>query len=129
MIAERQHELSNIINNDVIAINQSRLRNLIYQLQNQLQHQYENALMRLVHYLIVFLSICSTYFFDNCTSTSIYLSARQLLQRLHEHHLHYSSRYLRKTYAFARQIDAFSSLLFRRFRSQSARHELLRVFF
>ena len=121
--------------------------------------------------LIVFLFICSTYLFNNCTSQhlSIYLSicstshsssaiARAFFSlqsekdseiyafvsqidafsstsfkkvfRLHffiylldiasffsnrsSIHLHYSSRYLTKTHAFARQIDAFSSSSFRK---------------
>ena len=41
---------------------------------------------------------------------NIYLSARQILQQLHEYSAHYSSRYLTKTYAFVRQINAFSSI-------------------
>ena len=44
---------------------------------------------------------------------SIYLLGN-LLQKLHESHLHYSSRYLTKTYAFVRQIDAFSFASFKR---------------
>ena len=45
-----------------------------------------------------------------------YLPARHriLLQQLLEHHLHYSPRYLTKTYAFASQIDASSPAPFRR---------------
>ena len=39
-----------------------------------------------------------------------------LFQNLFEH-LHYSSKYLTKTYAFANQIDAFSSFSFRKFRN------------
>ena len=125
-------------------------------------------LRRLVHSLIVFLSICSTYLFNNCTShllfylldiafffsnctsisslqfekhSKIHAFASQInafssssfekvirfvrqhhliylfdnfLQQLFEHHLHYSSKYLTTIYTFTRQIDAFSSLLFRR---------------
>ena len=63
--------------------------------------------------LIVFLLICSTYLFDNCTSHHLSTYLLDILQQLFEHHLHYSSRYLTKTHAFARQIDAFSSFSFR----------------
>ena len=53
--------------------------------------------LRFVRQHLVY-SICSTISFENCTSI----------------HLHHNSKYLTKTYAFVRQIDALSSASFKR---------------
>ena len=95
----------------------------------------------IVHRLIVFLFICSTIFFNDCTSI-LHNSSRNSLKNILLHvkltrclrtshlftqflstlsarqfsaiaraYLHHNLRYLTKTYAFTRQIDAFSSLV------------------
>ena len=98
----------------MLLISQSKFRNLIYQLQNQLLHQYEYVLLLFVHRLIVFLFICSTYFFDNCTNQHIfiYLFVRQFFQRLHEYSIHYNSKKILKIHAIANQINVFFSSSF-----------------
>ena len=52
--------------------------------------------VRLYHFVYF---ICSTIFFRNCTSI----------------HLYHNSKYLTKTYAFVRQIDAFFFVSFKKF--------------
>ena len=100
--------MTSLINDVIESVNQDQ--NLIYQLQNQLLINTSSLRIVQFHWSSFYLSARHTssiivrvniYLFDN------------LLQQLHEH-LHYSSKYLTKTYAFARQIDAFSSVLFER---------------
>ena len=59
-----------------------------------------------------FFIICSTYFFDNCTSQNIYLIVRQLFQRLHEYYTHYNSRKILKYTRLQTKLTCFFSISF-----------------
>ena len=87
--SKRQHELNDIINQRCYRISQSR-------------SESDLSIAKLTATLVRFHSEIVRHWLDN------------LLQNLHEH-LYSSSKYLTKTYAFVRQIDALSSVSFRRF--------------
>ena len=104
------HHQSTMLSNQSIKI---RIWFII--LQNLLLHQYEHALLLFVQWLIVFLSICSLYLFDNCTSqhfnifVSIYSTTFSTIARVF-----YSLQFEKDSeiHALTNQIDVFFSSSF-----------------
>ena len=94
MIEKKQHELNDT--SETVLSNQSiRSQYLIHHIAKSIVISINTILFnKSYNFIDRFFIICSTYFFDNCTSQhlSIYLFARQFFQRLHEHFTHYNSK-------------------------------------
>ena len=84
--------MTSSLNDAIESVNQDQ--NLTYHIAKSTVHQYELIANRTISLIVFLFEFARQQSHES--STFIYLFARQLLQQLHEYHIHYSSRKILK---------------------------------